>query len=332
MSLAILTLLFIPGAVLCDSLLGDPSNRFHPVCFIGRLARWAEPFWRQILPNKAFFAGTLAGMTCCLVMISSLLLVWFSICWFFDSVWLQACLALSVLYIFIAPSGLSIHAKRVIKALETDTIEKARYEVSMIVGRNTNQLDQYGVARATIESVSENLTDGVISSLFWAFIGFLIGGFLGSALGVTIHRTFNILDALWGKKNEQYIRFGTFAARTDDLLNFLPARLSLLMIAFSSLWISKSSCLNALKIGWKYRYAHASPNSAWSEAAFAGALNLKLGGPVKYKDLEAPYPWIGEGNMDATTQDINKSLRLMWTTTWSTSLLLSSILIIITIL
>ena len=137
----------------------------------------------------------------------------------------------------------------------------------MMVGRNPDRLDAHGVARACVESVGENLTDGVLSTLFWAGIGLFFFGYPGAACLAVLHRSANMLDALWGKKNKKYIRFGTFAARLDDALNFVPARLSLPFIAFASRIIPNLRHSDILPVGWKYRAAHESPNSAWSEAA-----------------------------------------------------------------
>lgn len=117
-----------------------------------------------------------------------------------------------------------------------------------------------------------------------------------------------------GEKNDRYRHFGTFAARTDDALNFIPARLILPCISFSALMVKGISARRALTMGWAFRNAHASPNSAWSEAAFAGALGLRLGGPVSYKGIPANYPWIGTGRTKASASDLALAIRLMWTT------------------
>ena len=160
--------------------------------------------------------------------------------------------------------------------------------------------------------MGENLTDGVLSTLFWAGIGLFFFGYPGAACLAVLHRSANVLDALWGKKNKKYIRFGTFAARLDDALNFVPARLSLPFIAFASRIIPNLRHSDILPVGWKYRAAHESPNSAWSEAAFAGALGLKLGGPAVYGDLRVDHPWLGDGTPDAKPAHIVLAVRLMW--------------------
>ena len=182
----------------------------------------------------------------------------------------------------------------------------------MMVGRTPDRLDAHGVARACVESVGENLTDGVLSTLFWAGIGLFFFGYPGAACLAVLHRSANVLDALWGKKNEKYIRFGTFAARLDDALNFVPARLSLPCIAFASRIIPNLRHNDILPVGWKYRAAHESPNSARSEAAFAAALGLKLGGPAVYGDLCVDHPWLGDGTPDAKPAHIVLAVRLMW--------------------
>lgn len=199
----------------------------------------------------------------------------------------------------------------------------------MIVGRDTERMDGHGIARAAIESVAENLTDGVFSTLFWASAGCLAGGSFGAASAALAHRVFNILDAMWGKKNDRYRHFGTFAARTDDALNFIPARLILPCISFSALMVKGTSARRALTMGWAFRNAHASPNSAWSEAAFAGALGLRLGGPVSYKGIPANYPWIGTGRTKASASDLALAIRLMWTTAVTGTLAFTLLLLFI---
>ena len=323
--LSIASILLFPCALLLDILLGDPPNAWHPVCAAGSWARRMEAFWKKHL-GKTFLSGLLA--TLC-TFIPFLLLVGGSIA--ATSLFLPGqagkilswVIALLSIYFCIAPQGLARHAQAVEQAAKEENLPQARLAVSMIVGRDTQSLDMPGVLRATIESVAENLTDGVLSTLFWAAIGTLLGGAFGCAVAVVLHRVANILDALWGKKNEEYRRFGTFAARTDDALNYLPARLSLPLIALASLFIRKTSTPKAFIMGWKYRYAHPSPNSAWSEATFAGALDLQLSGPISYKGILSPYPLIGEGRREAGINDLRLSIKLMWATSLLTTILCS---------
>ena len=292
----------LPAAFLLDILAGEPPNRFHPVCLIGRCARRMETLARQRW-GGTFHAGMAAALATCIA-------AWFGCAALFlpfsllPSPWAPWIPSVLVIYICMAPRSLAEHARKVENALRSGNAGEARHSVSMIVGRDTERMDGHGIARAAIESVAENLTDGVFSTLFWASAGCLAGGSSGAASAALAHRVFNILDAMWGKKNDRYRHFGTFAARTDDALNFIPARLILPCISFSALMVKGTSARRALTMGWAFRNAHASPNSAWSEAAFAGALGLRLGGPVSYKGIPANYPWIGTGRTKASASDL----------------------------
>lgn len=318
-------LFMLPAALLLDILAGDPPNRFHPVCLIGWCARRLEVLARQRW-GGTFMAGMLAALGTCAA-------AWFACAVFFlpfsatSSPWIPWIPGVLVIYICMAPRGLAEHALRVANALRRGDSREARRAVSMIVGRDTERLDNHGIARAAIESVAENLTDGVFSTLFWGAAGCLIGGAFGAASAALVHRVFNILDAMWGKKNDQYRHFGTFAARTDDALNFIPARLILPCISLAALFVRGASSRMALATGWKFRRAHASPNSAWSESAFAGALGLRIGGPVSYRGIPADYPWIGTGRPEATVSDLSLSIRLMWATTFTGTLVFSLLLL-----
>lgn len=322
--------LILSAALLLDILTGDPPNRFHPVCLIGWCARWMETFMRHLL-GGTFQAGMAAALGVCGFSWCACLLLFLP---FYINgppllPWIPAVL---VIYICMAPRGLAQHAARVEKALRREDDAAARHAVSMIVGRDTERLDRHGIARAAIESVAENLTDGVFSTLFWATAGCVAGGAFGAASGALIHRVFNILDAMWGKKNDRYRHFGTFAARMDDALNYLPARLILPCISLGCLFVKGTCARKALTEGWTFRRAHASPNSAWSEAAFAGALGLRIGGPVSYKGMPADYPWIGSGRTDAGAWDLVLAIRLMWTTTFMGTLIFTLILLFTTCL
>lgn len=341
----------IPLALLLDLLFGEPPVWAHPVCLMGAMARRAERFWRgrtgpgpaspdcrgERLAGGLFTAGALAWLAVCLPCAASAVALTLAAnvlplpgdgaAWATAAVLTCCCLA---------PRSLGEHAARVAGPLarlehsrrrgEDDPqqqtgsdsdpagdadLAEARSAVSMLVGRDTARLDAHGVARACIESVGENVTDGVLATLFWATAGALAAGPAGVAGAVVLHRAANVLDALWGKRDEAYSRFGTWSARMDDALNWLPARLALPAIAVAALLVPGCSAPGALRMGVRYRAAHASPNSAWSEAAFAGALGLRLGGPVSYRGRPAPYPWLGEGRPDAGSRDIERSIALM---------------------
>ncbi len=318
------TLALLPAALLLDRLFGEPPARIHPVCFMGALAGRLETLLHRG-SNHLFRAGLLA----CLLTVLPCSLLAGGLVFLAETLggpragWLVAALCVSLC---LAPRSLCEHARNVAVPLARQDLEGARRAVSMLVGRNTATLDAFGVARACVESVAENLVDGVLATLFWAGIGLLVGGFPGAAALAVLHRSANVLDALWGKKNERYIRFGTAAARLDDLLNFLPARLALPCIALGSRLVPGLAHGEILRVGWTYRAAHESPNSAWSEAAFAGALGLKLGGPAVYGTLPVNHPWLGEGTDKAGPGHIILATRLVWHTTVVFTLLASFLL------
>ncbi len=309
MILAKCVLLF--AALVLDRLFGEPPNRLHPVCMIGALAIRLEVWLRHERSNRyLFFAGALA---CLLTVVpctatAGCLVLATSYCLGPTAEWLAAT---CIVYICLAPRSLAEHAQRVAQPLLQNDIKTARKAVSMLVGRCTDNLDAHGLARACVESVAENLTDGVVSTLFWAGMGMMIAGFPGAAALAVFHRTANILDALWGKKNETYIHFGVCAARLDDALNFFPARLAMPCVAVAGKNLAGLRCKDIFRVGWKFHNAHESPNSAWTEAAFAGALGLQLGGPAIYGQDIVDHPWLGEGTRAAQPEHIQLAITLL---------------------
>ncbi len=310
------------AALLLDYMLGDPRTKYHPVCLMGNFAYALEGRLRRGDTGFVLFLrGALAWF--CTVAVATFT-AWFLV--FLGSVgssWLGSALCAFIIAVCMAPKSLAEHAQRICLPLEREDITSARQNLAMIVGRDVQNLDAHGIARAGIESVGENLVDGVLSSLFWATVGLVFWGCAGAAALVTLHRVSNVLDAQWGKKNEKYRYFGTCAARVDDALNFIPARLSLPCICFAALLMQMvqqrtvhlTGKAQLFKVAFAYRYAHASPNSAWSEAAFASALGLTLGGPVSYGGMPAQYPHIGQGSSKATAMHMRQAITLLWVST-----------------
>jgi len=346
---------FLLVALGIDRLIGDPHSRLHPVCLMGSLANTIEARLRHGANNyRMFFAGSLACLLVvvpcaifawCVVdtarifgtllggqvgtllgeQVGTLLgeqvgvllggQVGTLLGGQVSGQVAQYLVAACIVAICLAPRSLAEHARRISIPLEKNNLPKARHALSMIVGRQVDQLDSHGIARACVESVGENLVDGVLATAFWAGIGLWFFGYPEAAALAVLHRSANVLDAQWGKKNERYIRFGTFAARLDDCLNYFPARLSLPCIALAAYTLQQLKAYESLRIGWQYRYAHESPNSAWSEAAFAGALGLKLGGSAMYNGMLIEHPWLGNGTPDALPAHITQAIRLMWRAT-----------------
>ena len=285
---------------LLDFLLGDPQSRFHPVALFGRLAGKVEAFCR-----KRFGNGIGSGATAwsCLVLPATFLswgAVKFAGRW--DS--LPAFLLAGILlYFTVALKSLTDHAEKIRSALEQDDLPGAQSALSMIVSRDTENLSASDVARGAVESLGENLTDAVTSAFFWAFLGYLAGELPGAAAGAVFLRAVNTLDACWGYKSERYLLFGRVAARADDVVHYLPARLTLLVIAAISP-LTGGNPWQTLKTGLRDGVSHPSPNSGYGMAAFAGALGLRLGGPTVYHGELENYPYWGTGRAALTPEDI----------------------------
>ncbi|GAB1482522.1 hypothetical protein MASR2M78_13380 [Treponema sp.] len=186
----------------------------------------------------------------------------------------------------IAIRDLAVHARRVVDALKQGDLKRAREGVGMIVGRETENLDAAGVARAATESVAESFVDSIAAPLFWAVL-------LGP-LGTLGYRAANTMDSMFGHKTEQYLHFGRVSAKIDDWLTWIPARLAGVVCCFAGVFVG-GSIQRALQVFFRDRLKHESPNSAHGEAAFAGALTVRLGGPTVYKEGTIDKPWIGEG-------------------------------------
>lgn len=316
-------------ALLFDTLLGEAPSRLHPVCFFGHWAEGCERVVRTNLGNGRF-AGAVAAlfavgpfMLMAVVMVQTLSLLETTAGIGGESQFVAVLISAVIVYVCLALRSLLEHAQAVRQELLRDDLPVARLMVARMVGRDTQTLSAAAVARACVESVGENLVDGVLATLFWAGVGVGlagVGGLSGScwAVGLAVaHRGFNTLDAMWGKRNERYARFGTFAARVDDVLAFVPARLSLPMIALaaSTLPGGGTAAREALRVGWRDHVALASPNSGWSEAAFAGALGLRLGGVLSYQGVVREAPFLGDGTLQADAGHILLAEKLAWRTT-----------------
>ncbi len=187
-------------------------------------------------------------------------------------------------------------------SLKGENLEESREAVSHIVGRDPTQLDNHGIARAAIESLSENFSDGVVAPIFW----YVLFGFPG----LLIYKAINTMDSMIGHKTPKYQAFGFSAARIDDIVNLIPARLSGLFIALASLFVPTANPVQAFKIMLRDAGKHKSLNAGWPEGAMAGALNLALAGPRRYSERVIKDRWIGDGTAKATHRDIRRALYL----------------------
>jgi adenosylcobinamide-phosphate synthase len=291
--------LAVPLALLIDLAIGWPSALYrrigHPVGAFAALLNACDHRWN--MAPHSFVRRRWAGMLTLLLLLGLTLGVCTALVWLADHLlgpW--AFLALAFLaWPALAQHSLYVHGKAVADALDHGGLDAGRRAVGQICGRDVSVLDEHGVARAAIESLSESLSDGIIAPLFW----FLIGGLPM----LWAYKAINTADSMIGHKDTSYAAFGWASARLDDLVNIIPARLSALLICLSQRHVRRS-----LSITWRYHAHHASPNSGWPEAAMAGALNLRLAGPLQYDGEAYSKPWIGDGRTNATSADIRHAL------------------------
>jgi adenosylcobinamide-phosphate synthase len=213
-----------------------------------------------------------------------------------------AVIEILMVYFCLATRSLYDAAQAVGKALRRNDLASARRRVAMIVGRETDRLDEEGVRRATVETVAENLVDGIVAPLLYAVMG---GGPLAMA-----YKMVNTLDSMVGYKNERYRDFGKAAARFDDLANWLPARLTVPLVALAAAFLN-GRWRSVFVLAWRDGQKHTSPNAGLPEAAFAGVLAVRLGGPNRYHGVMVAKPWIGSAFGPVRAGDISRACDLM---------------------
>ena len=264
-------------ALLLDRLLGEPKQ-FHPLVGFGRLASAIERTWNTTNGDRSVGRGT-GVLAWCLAVVPLVLFAYCADLWVSQSTVIAAILGGVVLYLAIGWQSLIEHGKAVSDPLRSDDLDSARHAVGMIVSRDTSQLDETAIASAATESVLENGADAIFSAIFW----FCLWGIPG----VVLYRLSNTLDAMWGYKNPRFLSFGWAAARIDDVLNYLPARLTALSYALAGKTRIALSCWQAQAVTWK------SPNAGPVMAAGAGAINVSLGGAAIYHGELQQRPPLG---------------------------------------
>ena len=287
---------------LLDALIGDPYNFPHPIRLIGRMIAVLERIIRKKCSNLRAGGVVLAAVVLFASTIITAAIV--LLCYHFHTP--LGIIAESILICYLlAARNLRDESMKVCRAAESGDTEGARKAVSMIVGRDTAVLDRDGIIRAAVETVAENTSDGVTAPLFYMAFGGAVGGFF--------YKAANTMDSMIGYQNEKYAELGRCAARLDDVLNFIPSRLSaLLMIAVCSLL--RFDAKNAFRIWRRDRRKHASPNSAQTESACAGALRLRLAGDAWYFGALHKKPYIGDDDRAIEPGDIRRANRLMYGT------------------
>ncbi len=298
------TLLSVIAGFLIDCVIGDPARLPHPVVGIGKLISLSEKVLRRIFPKTdrgAFSAGL------CMAILVPVLSAGVSFGILFGlwkiSPWAYFAMSTIMCWQCIAARCLAKEAHKVVTVLETEGLEAGRRQISMLVGRDTDSLSEEQVLKATVETVAENTSDGVIAPLFYMVLFGAVGGFFYKAI--------NTMDSMVGYKNDRYLYFGRAAAKLDDVANFLPARLSALaMIAVSPLFGLDGK--HAFCIWKRDRRKHASPNSAQTESVAAGALHIALAGPASYFGKRVEKPTIGENDRPIERADVKCTCKLMY--------------------
>ena len=301
-----LSILAVVLGFVLDLLIGDPHWLYHPIRLVGALISALEKLLRGVFPkNKngeltagvfllALTAGITTGCAWGLLYLAGRI-----------HPWVRFVLETVMCYQLLATKALKDETMKVYTALSQGNLKQARYAVSMVVGRDTEVLDETGVTKAAVETVAENASDGVIAPLLFLAIG-------GAPLGF-FYKAVNTMDSMVGYKNDKYLHFGRAAARFDDVLNYIPARLSGALMSAAASFCGLDAG-NAWKIFLRDRRNHSSPNSAHTEAAAAGALHIQLAGNAYYFGKLYEKPTIGDPDRPVEYEDIRRVNRLLYAT------------------
>ena len=295
--------------LLLDLLLGDPHGWPHPIVWIGRLIEKLEKWLGEVQLQKR-----LAGVVLVICVISTTAIAMtfaLRVAGVFGT-WLAWLLALWAGWSCLALRSLHKESQLVIDDLERGDLDAARKSLSMIVGRETAHLDEEGILKATMETVAENTSDGVIAPLFYLLLG-------GPVLGM-VYKAVSTLDSMVGYKNGKYRDFGWAGARLDDLLNYIPARLTGFLFVAAAFPL-KLNGYGALHVMLRDAGKHTSPNAGWPEASAAGALNLQLGGPAVYFGQAVEKPCFGDPGSRVTSKHYRQLIKLLYLATFFAVLL-----------
>jgi adenosylcobinamide-phosphate synthase len=299
-----LTLPLALAAAIVEAMVGYPAPLYraigHPVTWMGRWLAWLEAGLNRA--GLGFASRRGAGVVAlCLYLAPVALVTWAAtrVCVAAGALGFAALALLAAS--LPAQRSLAVHVGAVADGLDA-SLDEGRRAVSKIVGRNPDVLDEAGVARAAIESLAENFSDGVVAPIFWTALGGLVGGGLYKAI--------NTADSMIGHKDERYKAFGWAAARLDDLVNLPASRLAALWLIVAAALTPGASARDAAQAAWRDAARHRSPNAGWPEAAMAGALGLKLAGPRVYGQTLVDDAFMGQGRREAGAADIRQALRL----------------------
>ena len=317
-------------AFVLDLLLGDPPFPFHPVRLIGAAI---SAFAKLLLRLR--WSGSGGGILLVAMTIGLALGTYLFLRHFVAGLhpFLATVLDLYLAYSCLALKDLGKHAEPIAETLARSDLTQARTELQKIVGRDTSNLSPEGVARGAVESVAENFVDGVLSPMFWysliAVSSHLFGCPAPAAAGIVgmlAFKAISTLDSMVGYRRDHYLLFGRAAARLDDLANFLPARLSIIILSIGAV-LSGEKAWAGWKISRRDRLKHVSPNAGHSESFVAGALGIRLGGPTVYQEQTVEKPWLGDGDEEVGPQHIRRCCRLIYRSSWFASFVFAAALL-----
>jgi adenosylcobinamide-phosphate synthase len=295
--------LYTAMAYLLDLLVGDPRWIPHPVVLIGKAIEIMEKLSRRVSSNPAILKF-MGFVTVIIIAGGSWYLTWLVMRWAFNfNFWAGTVLSIWLISTTIAARGLSGAAGEIYSLLQNNNLDAARRKVGLIVGRDTGNMEPWDVIRATVETVSENIVDGIVAPVFYALLG-------GAPLAIA-YRAVNTLDSMMGYKNERYINYGMASARFDDLINYIPARLTgIFLLAASRLLGLRTR--GAYEAVLRDASGHPSPNSGIPESAVAGALGVRLGGLNYYNGCASFRAYMGKDLMPLEPFHIRQAVRLMY--------------------
>lgn len=295
------------AALIVDTIYGDPRSNYHPVVLIGNLISFYE---NKLYPKVKTGNGNMfvRGMLVVLLVLLTVGLITGLLVWLGDKagILLYAGLATVILYFTITPRSLARDGFEIYHLLKAGNLVAARKRLSWIVGRDTENLDESDITRGVVETVAENTTDGIISPLFY----FLLFG----PIGAMVYRAGNTMDSMLGYKNDRYLYFGRFAARLDDVLNYIPARITFLLF-LAAAFILRLDWKNAEKIGLRDAPKHPSPNGGWAEATVAGAMHVRLGGYNYYEGKPEFRQYMGDPDTPLRADHIKTAILMMYVAT-----------------
>ena len=290
-------------AYVLDLIFGDPQNIIHPVQVIGKMINIGE---KSLLRKKhesdrkyKFFAGMILNIT----VISLTYGITYLIPRTSENSIILTVAEIYLMYTVFSINSLAREGNRVYNILKEGNIERARKDLSYLVSRDTGTMDEKMIIRSTMETISENTVDGIVAPMLYMFLG-------GLPLSMT-YKAINTFDSMVGYKNEKYMDFGKFSAKLDDVANFIPARITGILIVIGSI-ILGYDYKNSLKVFIRDRKNHSSPNSGHAEAGVAGALGVQFGGRVSYFGKEVDKPVIGDKIKDFELEDIKKNIKIMY--------------------